>query len=162
MNQFPEAELVERLLGLMRRYDLESLEVEDEGLKIRVRAPAPLQPPSWEPGEEERYPLWPGPFWPVEEDAPRTEGVGDRSATARPLLAPLTGTFYRASKPDQPPFVETGDTVEIGQVVGIIEAMKVFSEVPSELSGVVVEVVARNGAPIQHGDVLYYVETSAP
>lgn len=72
--------------------------------------------------------------------------------------APLMGVFYRTSSPDDPPFVEIGDTIEVGQVIGLIEAMKVFSEVPSEVAGRVREIPAKNAMLVQPGDTLVILE----
>lgn len=74
------------------------------------------------------------------------------------IEAPVMGTFYRTSSPDDPPFVEIGDTVEVGQVIGLIEAMKVFSEVPSEVVGRIREIPAQNGKLVQPGDTLVILE----
>jgi acetyl-CoA carboxylase biotin carboxyl carrier protein len=76
-----------------------------------------------------------------------------------PIVTPLTGVYYSAASPTTPPFVNIGDTVHVGQVVALIEAMKVFNEVTAEVSGRVVELPAKNGEVIQKGDVLVRVET---
>ncbi len=68
--------------------------------------------------------------------------------------APMTGVFYRSPAPGEPAFVEIGDAVEVGQVIGLIEAMKVFSEVPSEVAGRVIAVPAKNGELVQQGQAL--------
>ena len=75
-----------------------------------------------------------------------------------PVEAPVMGVFYRAPGPGTPPFVEVGDMVEAGQPVGMIEAMKVFSEVLAEVAGVVREFPAKNGALVQPGETLMVVE----
>lgn len=87
----------------------------------------------------------------IEEAA--DEGIYD-------IIAPLVGVFYRASSPDAPNFVEVGDTVEVSQEVGLIEAMKVFSPVPSEVAGVVVEIPAADGELVKQGDVLVRIRTT--
>jgi acetyl-CoA carboxylase biotin carboxyl carrier protein len=75
-----------------------------------------------------------------------------------PILAPLTGAYYVAPSPTSPPFVNLGDVVHVGQVVALVEAMKVFNEIPSEVAGRVVELVATNGDVVHKGDVLMKVE----
>jgi len=74
------------------------------------------------------------------------------------VLAPVTGVYYIAPSPTSPPFVHPGDIVHIGQVVALIEAMKVFNEIQSEVAGRVVEIVAVNGDVVHKGDVLIRVE----
>ncbi len=160
MTRDPIADTVERLMDMLRRYELESLDVSEAGLRVRVRAPGPPPPPTSAP-DEDRYRLWRSPIWPLEPPRAAPTATPERPPTASPVLAPVTGTFYGAPKPDQPAFVEAGDTVEVGQVIGLIEAMKVFSEIHADVAGIVVEISVRNGSLVQHGDVLLYVD-SAP
>ena len=79
----------------------------------------------------------------------------DRSVA---IVAPLTGVYYSAPSPTSPPFVSPGDIVHVGQVIALVEAMKVFNEVQAEVSGRVVELVATNGDVVQKGDPLIRVE----
>jgi len=74
------------------------------------------------------------------------------------IKAPLVGTFYRSPKPGAPPFVEVGDHITAGQVVCLIEAMKLFNEIKSEISGTVVKVLVEDGKPVQHGQVIFLVK----
>lgn len=75
-----------------------------------------------------------------------------------PVLTPMTGVYYSAPSPTSPPFVHPGDIVHVGQVVALIEAMKVFNEIQSEVAGRVVEIVATNGDVVHKGDALIRVE----
>jgi acetyl-CoA carboxylase biotin carboxyl carrier protein len=75
-----------------------------------------------------------------------------------PIIAPLTGVYYTAASPTTPPFVNIGDIIHIGQVVALLEAMKVFNEITAEASGRVVALVATNGSVVQKGDALIRVE----
>lgn len=70
------------------------------------------------------------------------------------IISPMVGTFYRAPAPDEPPFVEVGDRVRVGQTVCIIEAMKLMNEIDAEISGEVVEILVANGNPVEYGQVL--------
>ncbi len=74
------------------------------------------------------------------------------------MKAPLTGVYYAAATPTEPPLVNVGDTIKVGQTIAIIEAMKVFSEIASEVSGRVVAIKAQNGDVVKKGDVLLHVE----
>jgi acetyl-CoA carboxylase biotin carboxyl carrier protein len=76
-----------------------------------------------------------------------------------PVLAPMTGVYYSAPSPTSPPFVHPGDILHIGQVVALIEAMKVFNEIQSEVTGRVVEIVGINGNVVHKGDILIRVES---
>src|SRR5258706_12547592 len=74
------------------------------------------------------------------------------------IKSPMIGTFYRSSNPDSPPFVSVGDKVTKGQVVCIIEAMKLFNEIESEVSGTIVKASVENSTPVEYDQVLYVVE----
>lgn len=78
-----------------------------------------------------------------------------------PITAPMVGTFYRASKPDASPFVAEGDLVEPGQAVCIIEAMKLFNEIQSEVRGRVAKILVDNASPVEYGQLLMLVDTTA-
>ena len=80
---------------------------------------------------------------------------GDQSI---PIVAPLTGVYYSAASPTSPPFVSVGDVVHVGQVIALIEAMKIFNEITTEATGRVVEILGANGNVIQKGDVLVRIE----
>ena len=95
--------------------------------------------------------------------ANHTGGAGADEPRAEPgiaVLAPLTGVFYNAPSPTSSPFVAVGEPVQAGQVVSIVEAMKVFNEIRSEVSGVVVAIVPKNGQLVQKGEALIRVQAS--
>lgn len=76
----------------------------------------------------------------------------------KPITSPMVGTFYKAPAPDAKPFVELGSVIEEGQVVCIIEAMKLMNEIESDISGKVIEICVNDGQPVEFGQVLMYVE----
>jgi acetyl-CoA carboxylase biotin carboxyl carrier protein len=78
--------------------------------------------------------------------------------TSIPVTSPITGVFYSAASPTTPPFVNIGEVVSIGQVVALVEAMKVFNEITSEVAGRLIRMVAKNGDVVQKGDVLMRLE----
>lgn len=87
---------------------------------------------------------------PVAEAAPAKKGT--------PITSPMVGTFYKAPSPDSDPFVTVGATVNSGDVVCIVEAMKMMNEIESEVSGKIVEICVEDGQPVEFGQVLMYVE----
>ncbi len=91
---------------------------------------------------------------PVAEDAP----AAPAGKNLVEIKSPIVGTFYRASGPDKPPFVKVGDTIKQGDVVCIIEAMKLFNEIESEVSGTVVKVLVEDASPVEYDQVLFLVE----
>ena len=80
------------------------------------------------------------------------------SSTTIEIKSPMIGTFYRSANPDSPPFISVGDKVTKGQTVCIIEAMKLFNEIESEVSGTVVKVMMENSSPVEYDQVLFVVE----
>lgn len=154
MSELPEVEIVSRLMSLAAQFRLEELEVQEGPLRVTLRAVQ--RTPEQEANGDGAVPyLWHPPDW--LPPTPAEDPV--RPETAQAIRAPLTGTFFRGQSPEVPPFVEVGDAVEEGQVVGLIEAMKVFSDVQVERGGVVLEIVAQNGRLVQHGDVLMYIDS---
>ncbi len=81
-----------------------------------------------------------------------------REDRSQPVVAPLTGVYYSSPSPSSPPFVNLGDTIHVGQVVALVEAMKVFNEIQSEVAGRVVAMVAKSGDVVQKGSALLKVE----
>ena len=75
------------------------------------------------------------------------------------ICAPLVGTFYSAPKEDEPPFIQPGDKISEGQVICIIEAMKIFNEIESEVSGVVKEILVDNTSPVEYGQPIVLIDT---
>jgi acetyl-CoA carboxylase, biotin carboxyl carrier protein len=90
--------------------------------------------------------------------APKAEKAGAASKTTVDIKSPMIGTFYRSSNPDSPPFISVGDKVTKGQTVCIIEAMKLFNEIESEVSGTVVKAMIENSSPVEYDQVLFVVE----
>jgi acetyl-CoA carboxylase biotin carboxyl carrier protein len=77
--------------------------------------------------------------------------------TLQPVKSPIVGTFYEAPSPGAPPFVKVGDTVEVGQVLCIVEAMKLLNEIESDVAGEIVKKLASNGQPIEYGQELFSI-----
>jgi acetyl-CoA carboxylase biotin carboxyl carrier protein len=89
---------------------------------------------------------------------PKVERAPAPSAKTVDIKSPMIGTFYRSSNPDTPPFVSVGDKISKGQTVCIIEAMKLFNEIESEVSGTLVKVMIENSTPVEYDQVLFVVE----
>lgn len=98
---------------------------------------------------------------PVVSSAQQTEAPKETKLDTSNLLtikSPMIGTFYRTATPDSPPFVNVGDEVKTGQVVCIIEAMKLFNEIESEISGRIVKILVENATPVEYDQPLFLVE----
>jgi len=90
---------------------------------------------------------------PAQPSTPPPSVPGSRSDLVE-VTAPMVGTFYRAPGPEEPPFVEIGSRISVGQAVCILEAMKLMNELESEVSGEVIEILVENGTPVEFGQVL--------
>jgi acetyl-CoA carboxylase biotin carboxyl carrier protein len=95
---------------------------------------------------------------PQAQVAAKVEKPATSAAKGLEIKSPMIGTFYRTSNPDSPPFVSVGDKVTKGQTVCIIEAMKLFNEIESEVSGTIVKVMVENASPVEYDQVLFVVE----
>ena len=155
---------IKQILDLVREHDLAEFELERDGLKVRVRkagrevavAPAATLPVAVPRRRPSRW-----------LPCPRRRGAGARRR--RPteaadgvdlavIKSPIVGTFYRSPEPGAPPFVEVGDTVKKGQVLCIIEAMKLMNEIESDCDGEIAAVYVENGQPVQFGERLFAVK----
>jgi acetyl-CoA carboxylase biotin carboxyl carrier protein len=144
--------LIDRLEELLVRSDLSELEVEADGTALVLRTPAALAPA----GGVAPLVVAPAPAAaPIAEEAP-DEDPGSRQA----VLAPLTGVFYEAPSPDAAPYVREGSEIHVGQVIGLIEAMKLFNEIKSDAAGRVTRIVARSGQLVKAKQPLIEVEPS--
>ena len=145
--------LVDRLTGLLERSDLGELEMSSGGTTIILRAPSAIERPAAVAALAEA----PG----AASGTPASAGssVAPAAAAARPSVrAPLTGIFYGAPSPGATAYVSVGDHVAIGQIIGLIEAMKLFNEIKSDLAGRVVRICAESGALVKAKQVLIEVE----
>jgi acetyl-CoA carboxylase biotin carboxyl carrier protein len=140
--------LIDRLSALLERSDLTELEVEAGGTGLVLRKPAALAVPATAGGGATAL-----------ADAPPAEAAPAREAPGRPaILAPLTGIFYASPAPGSPPYVTVGGEVQVGQVIGLIEAMKLFNEIKSDRAGRVVRIVAEGGQLVKAKQPLIEVE----
>ena len=98
------------------------------------------------------------PVAPQAASAPAQAPAAKEEVKGKAITSPMVGTFYAASSPEAAPFVEVGSTVNVGDVVCIIEAMKLMNEIKAEQAGKVVQICVKNGDPIEFGQVLMYVE----
>jgi acetyl-CoA carboxylase biotin carboxyl carrier protein len=148
---------LKEILRILEEQDITEFELEQDGVKLRVcrnsslphAAPAvavtgAAQPAAAAvPAAATTAPLV------VPQAEPETDGTVVRS--------PIVGTFYRSPDPNSPPFVSVGDGVKVGQVLCIIEAMKLMNEIEAEMAGEVLKVHPENGQPVQYGDPLFTI-----
>jgi acetyl-CoA carboxylase biotin carboxyl carrier protein len=142
---------IRRLADLLREYGLSEVEVEREGVRVRLRREIQAAPESLTPAAPRVVAVPSG--VPIADVAPSAE-----EAHLLTVEAPMVGTFYRAPSPDAQPFVRDGDRVKKGQVVCIIEAMKLMNEIESKVAGRVVKVLVENAQPVEYGQPLFLLE----
>jgi acetyl-CoA carboxylase biotin carboxyl carrier protein len=158
---------IQDLLKAVNRYGLTEVEIERKDFKIKIRnkqeggsnviyaappattmpaaAPVAAAPAAPATAPAEAKPAAPAPAAPAAE-------------TGVTFKAPMIGTFYRSSSPDEPPFAEVGTVVKKGQTLCIIEAMKLFNEIESEIDGKIVKVLAEDAQPVEYDQPLFLIE----
>ena len=151
-----DLEYLEKLANIVYENDLSEVMLEDEEKAICMRrekqvvqAAAPMVMPATVTSQVVAAPA---------AKPAVAEAVAPAAPKGTPITAPMVGTFYGAPSPDAAPFVKVGDNVSVGQVVCIIEAMKLMNEIEAEVSGKITEICVKNGDSIEFGQVLMYVE----
>ena len=159
---------LKQILDLVRQHDLSEFEIEHEGLKLKIRKdaarggvqrsrrPAHRRPPA---APSSAAPAGPTPSAPSAA-APDSEADAPEEVELAVVKSPIVGTFYRSAEPAAPPFVEIGSVVKKGQVLCIIEAMKLMNEIDSEYDGEIVNVYVETGHPVQYGERLFAIRTT--
>jgi acetyl-CoA carboxylase biotin carboxyl carrier protein len=151
-----QAKQIQELIDLLKKNNLTELELEREGLRIRVRhetgfrtisATVPEQGTSVSTSAAQQ---------------PTATGTQAEDTTGMITIAsPIVGTFYRSPSPDADPYVEEGDYVKKGQVLCIVEAMKLMNEIESEVDGRVTKILAESTKPVEYGQALFLVDQTA-
>ena len=135
---------IKELMDLLREKEILEFELERDGERIRIRR-----------GPESSAAARPAPA----REEPPPAAAADASTTM--VEAPIIGTFYEGPSPDAAPFVQVGDSVEPGQVLCIIEAMKLMNEIEADTAGVVVKRFVSNGQPVEYGEALFAIQESS-
>ena len=158
---------IQRILELVREHDLAEFELERDGLKLRVRKSGGTasqqvvhQVPVAAPVVHAAVPGG-NPASPAVPAAGSMPEQLEEELELAVVKSPIVGTFYRSSEPGAPPFVEIGERVKKDQVLCIIEAMKLMNEITSEYEGEIVSAYVENGKPVQYGERLFAIKTSA-
>jgi oxaloacetate decarboxylase alpha subunit len=151
---------LKELIEMLKDTDISELEIERSGVKVRIR----------KGGDVTFHPVMPRmEYPPAAIVAPAVPEMGKPVAAAEiapepavpnqvKVTSPIVGTFYRANSPDKPPYAEAGDVVKKGQVLCIIEAMKLMNEIESETAGRIVKIFVENGQPVEYGQPLFLIE----
>jgi acetyl-CoA carboxylase biotin carboxyl carrier protein len=153
---------VQELVKIINKTNIAEISIEEEGLKITIKQKEEPTPPMMAPVHT-TYMQAPAP-----QAAPAPAAVPAAPAKAPEVAAdnlvtvksPMIGTFYRSPSPDKPVFVNVGDDISVGKVVCIIEAMKLFNEIESEVRGRIVKVLVEDASPVEYDQPLFLVDPS--
>jgi acetyl-CoA carboxylase biotin carboxyl carrier protein len=149
---------IRRLVELMKEHDLSALDLRQGEMQIRLRRgtePVAALAYGSPPGPAPAGSPLPGPGGEAQPEA----GASSEAEQMAVIRSPMVGTFYAAPDPDSPPYVKVGDHVGPETTVCIVEAMKVFNQIPAEVSGKIAAVLAENGEPVEFGQPLFKVDT---
>ena len=142
---------IKEIIKLLSETDIAELTVESDGMKVAIKKAVAVN----------QIPCLPGQLISEEpkKELPAPVEAVDPSQLAE-VTSPMVGTFYKAPSPDAPPFVKLGDKVEVGQILCILEAMKLFNEIKTEVTGEIYEICVENEQPVEYGQVLFRIKKS--
>ena len=146
---------IKEILALMNENNLNEIEIERDGLKLKLKKSAGGEVLM---GHPTHYAVESIPAPKAVPLAPSASAADDSAKNNKDIKSPMVGTFYRAPSPEAEAFVEVGQTVEVGQVVCIVEAMKLMNEIKSEVRGKITEVAVQNAEPVEFGQTLFIVD----
>ncbi len=152
---------IKELMDYIESSSFVEFELEREGFKIKLvkKTAVPtdgLMAPALVPAQAA------APAGPVAAAGPDARQAAAGPPDAHTIKSPIVGTFYRSSSPSSRPFVEVGDRIKKGQVLCVVEAMKLMNEIESECDGEVLEALVANGQPVEYGEPLFRVRLAAP
>lgn len=153
---------IRKLIKMVESSNIDSLEVSSWGRTVRIQKSSPQTN-----GNMSQAAATPGPplaavtpvpaTLPEAAPAPAPEPASQDSGL-HPIESPMVGTFYRAASPDDKPFVQLGDRVKVGQVVCIVEAMKLMNEIEADKDGTIESILLENGQPVEYGQDLFLIK----
>ena len=147
---------IQQLADLLKRNHLTELEIERSGLRIRLRHEAAVRSNTTHTVEAVHHPSASAGTAPVAQ----TRQPADTDGLVT-ITSPIVGTFYRSPSPDADPYVEEGDYVRKGQVLCIVEAMKLMNEIESEADGRITKILAESTKPVEYGQPLFLIDPGA-
>ena len=140
-----ELEDLKELIEYLKETDITEISIEKDGIKVKIKREKMLSPMDISVQK----------LGSLQEKVTRETEEETRVIT---VTSPIVGTFFRAPSPEADPFVETGSKVKKGQVLCIVEAMKLMNEIESEVDGVVIKILVDNGQPVEYGEPLFLIE----
>lgn len=158
-----DLKVIKDILDLISESDVNEVAIEEGDFKIKVKKSGDVQTVSYTQPAPQQMPAA-APSAPAASGSPETEPAESKedesTADGDTVQSPIVGTFYRAPSPDSDPFVNVGDTVQKGQTLCIVEAMKIMNEIEAEFSGVVQEILVEDGQPVEYEQPLFVIKKS--
>ena len=169
---------IQELIKLINKSNLTEFKMQDGDFKISIRTKKYGRQRNQTPPQQQILSVPSAPLQsvqqpfvsapansPTQNEAAASDNQNQQEAAANEdssnyieVRSPIVGTFYRAPSPDKPPYLKVGDTIEVGSVVCIVEAMKLFNEIESEVAGKVVKIMVEDASPVEYDQVLYLVD----
>ena len=154
---------IQALIKFVAKSGVSEVELETKGFKIVIKTPSKIEQSMPAPVQ---YANAPAPVYTPAQNAPASQSMPTPQEVASitednkyiTIKSPMIGTFYRSAGPGKPPFVNIGDSIESGKVICIIEAMKLFNEIESDISGKIIKVLVEDGKPVEYDQPLFLVE----
>ena len=143
-----ELDEIKQLMDLLKDTDITELQIERDGAKLKIKRERFMSSFEVTPPAKQTAPAE------VKEEA-------EERHTHATISSPIVGIFHRSPAPEAPPFVEVGSPVKKGQVLCIVEAMKLMNEIESDVDGVVSKILVENGQPVEYGEPLFLIEPSS-
>jgi len=161
---------LKKLLKIVDDSGVDEVEIEEEGTKIRIK-----KSPTYKENSQNVFPFpFPQNFQlPIQTPVAQPQAQTSAPAVSEEkkvieekkpekkyheIKSPIVGTFYRAPSPDAEPYIKVGDMVQVGQVLCIVEAMKLMNEIESDVNGKIVQILVENAQPVEYGQTLFLIE----
>ena len=153
--------LIKKLVKVVDSSEITDLEVEENGLRVKIAKKIRMGTPVTQAQLLSALPS-------ISNNSNETDTVEQEKIKAKEepannlheIKSPIVGTFYRAPAPDADPYVQVGDTISVGSVMCIVEAMKLMNEIESDIEGKIVKILAENGKPVEYNQPLFLIQTA--
>jgi acetyl-CoA carboxylase biotin carboxyl carrier protein len=149
---------IQDLIKFVAKSGVNEVSIEETDFKITIKTNQESNTPIYTPQHVVAQVQTPQPVQTIAAAIDKTESIQSNASNQITIKSPMIGTFYRSPSPDKPAFINVGDEIFVGQVVCVIEAMKLFNEIESEVSGRVVKILVDNANPVEYDQPLFLLE----
>lgn len=153
--------LIKKLIKIVEQSEVTEFSVQEGDLKVRISKNSHQSPQvSFQPSQAFQYSIPSAPAQPAAPERAAADSGTSAKSNLHEIKSPIVGTFYRAPAPDADPYVQVGDVVSAGNVLCIVEAMKLMNEIESDMSGKIVKILVENATPVEYNQPLFLIETA--